>query len=440
VIGDWWLVNGLRIRAWKNSDVTQPPDDLASAMLKARRRLIPLLFLLYIVAYLDRINVAFASLQMNDAIGLSMRAYGRGAGIFFLSYVIFEIPSNLILARVGPRLWIARIMITWGIASAGMMFVTGPGGFYVMRFLLGAAEAGFFPGIIFYLTRWFPERERARAVAAFMTAVVVAGVVGGPISGSLLSLHGRWGLEGWQWLFLLEGVPAIVLGFVVLRALTDRPEDASWLTAGERQALARCLEDESSARPRASTPGRAFRSSQVWLLAVVYFTIPVALYGMGFWLPQILKMASKGSDFEVGLLSAIPYVFGAIGMVLTSRHSDRTGERRWHVAVAALVGGTAFAASAFVQTLVPSLILLSVAMLGLASMFGPFWTLTSSAVAGSGAAAGIALVNSVGNIGGYVGPDLLGYFRDTTHSFSAGLVGIGVILVAGGALVLVARD
>ena len=420
--------------------MTAPLGDLASATLKARRRLIPLLFLLYIVAYLDRINVAFAALQMNDAIGLSPRAYGRGAGIFFLSYVIFEIPSNLILARVGPRLWIARIMVTWGLASSAMMFVTGPSGFYVMRFLLGAAEAGFFPGIIFYLTHWFPERERARAVAAFMTAVVVAGVVGGPISGALLALHGAWRLEGWQWLFLLEGLPAVALGFVVLMALTDRPEEASWLTADERQALSKCLADEMSARPRTSTLSGALRSAHVWLLAVVYFTIPVALYGMGFWLPQILKAASGGSDLEVGLLSAIPYAFGAIGMVLAGRHSDRTGERRWHIALAALVGGTAFAASAFVQTLVPSVVLLSVAMLGLASMFGPFWTLTASAVAGAGAAAGIALVNSVGNIGGFVGPDLLGYVRDTTQSFSAGLVSIGAILIAGGALVLAVRE
>ena len=422
--------------------MTVQESDLASATRKARRRLVPLLFLLYIVAYLDRINVAFAALQMNTAIGLSDRVYGRGAGIFFLSYVIFEIPSNVILARVGARLWIARIMITWGLVSSGMMFVTGATGFYAMRFLLGAAEAGFFPGIIFYLTHWFPRREQARTVAAFMTAVVVAGIVGGPISGALLSLHGLWGLEGWRWLFLLEGLPAVLLGIVVLNALTERPDQASWLTGAERQALARCLADESAARrSRTQTIGGALRSGRVWLLAVVYFTIPVALYGMGFWLPQILKAASPGaSDFKIGLYSAVPYLLGAVGMVVVGRHSDRTGERRWHVALSAVVGGTAFAASAFVQGLVPSLVLLSVAMLGLASMFGPFWTLTTSAVGGLGAAAGIALVNSVGNLGGFFGPDLLGYVRNTTNSFSAGLVAIGVILIAGGALVLAVRD
>ena len=421
--------------------MTEAVNELAAATLKARRRLIPFLFLLYIVAYLDRINVAFAALQMNTAIGLSDRAYGRGAGIFFLSYVLFEIPSNVILARVGARLWIARIMITWGVVSAGMMYVTGANGFYAMRFLLGAAEAGFFPGIIFYLTRWFPEREQARTVAAFMTAVVVAGIVGGPVSGALLSLHGFWGIDGWRWLFLLEGLPAVVLGLLVLKFLTERPEDAAWLTSAERQSLVTCLTEQTrQGQSRTATVGGALASSRVWLLAVIYFSIPVALYGMGFWLPQILKARSGGSNFEVGLLSAIPYVFGAVGMVAAGRHSDSTGERRWHVAIAAFVGGTAFAASAFVQSLVPSLVLLSLAMLGLASMFGPFWTLTTTSVGGLGAAAGIALVNSVGNLGGYFGPDLLGYVRDTTQSFSAGLVAIGAILAAGGLLTLAVRD
>ena len=415
--------------------------DLASAVSKARRRLIPFLFLLYIVAYLDRVNVGFAALQMNEALGLSAQTYALGAGIFFVSYVAFEIPSNVVLARVGARLWIARIMITWGIVSAAMMFVRGATGFFVMRFLLGAAEAGFFPGIIFYLTRWFPERERARTVAAFMTAVLAAGIVGGPVSGALLTLHGAYGLAGWQWLFLLEGLPAVVLGVVVLGALTERPEDAAWLSTRERTALVRCLAVESSAHgDQTRTLAAALGNGRVWLLALVYFTLPVALYAMSFWLPQILKIASGGSDFEVGVLSAIPYLCGAIGMVATGRHSDRTGERRWHVAIAAAVGGAAFAASAFVSTLAPSLVLLSLAMLGLASMFGPFWTLATGVVRGVGAAAGIALINSVGNIGGFVGPYLLGYVRDTTGSFAAGLISVGIILPLGGALVLLARD
>jgi MFS transporter, ACS family, tartrate transporter len=413
--------------------------DAAPVLAKTRRRLVPFLFLLYIVAYLDRVNVGFAALQMNQALGFSARTYGLGSGIFFLSYVAFEIPSNVMLARVGARLWIARIMITWGLVSSAMMFIRGAGGFYTMRFLLGAAEAGFFPGIIFYLTRWFPERERARTLAAFMTAVLVAGIVGGPLSGALLSLQ-AWGLAGWQWLFLLEGLPSVLLGVAVLFSLTEGPGEAIWLTAEERTALTACLAADPVRRARPATVRAVLASGRVWLLAMIYFTIPVALYAMSFWLPQILQTASGGSDFEVGLLTTIPYLVGASGMVVIGRHSDRVGERRWHVAVAAFVGGLAFAASAFVHTLVPSILLLSIAALGFASMLAPFWALATSAVSGTGAAAGIALINSVGNAGGFVGPYLLGWVLDTTHSFTAGLVFIGAILIAGGALVLRVRD
>jgi MFS transporter, ACS family, tartrate transporter len=412
--------------------------DAAPVLAKARRRLIPFLFLLYIVAYLDRINVGFAALQMNQALGFSATTYGFGAGVFFLSYVLFEIPSNVILARVGARLWIARIMITWGLVSSAMMFVRSASGFYTLRFLLGLAEAGFFPGIIFYLTRWFPARERARAIAAFMTATLIAGVVGGPISGALLSLHGAGGLAGWQWLFLLEGVPAIVLGVVVLEALTERPEDARWLTDKERATLVACLREDARAH-RVETTGGALTNRRTWLLAVVYFTIPVTLYGIGFWLPQMLKTASGGSDFRVGLLSAIPYAVGAGAMVIVGRHSDRSGERRWHVLVAALVSAAGLALSTASTGIIWSIATLSIAMLGLASMFGPFWALTTSTMGGVGAAASIALVNSVGNTGGFVGPYLLGAINDATHSFAAGLIAIAVMLAGGAALVLFVR-
>ena len=405
--------------------------------MKARRRLLPFLFLLYVVSYLDRVNVGFAALQMNAAIGLSDVTYSLGAGIFFLSYTLFEVPSNIILARVGARLWIARIMITWGLVSASMMFVHSAPTFYALRFALGAAEAGFFPGIIYCLTRWFPSDERARAIAGFMTAVVVAGMIGGPLSGFLLSLGGFGGLAGWQWLFVLEGLPAVVLGFIVLRVLPEQPSDALWLTPAERTALTARLEEESAGQAVVVRSfGGAVASGRVWLLAAVYFTIPVALYAMGFWLPQIIKAAAGGSDAMAGVLTAIPYAAAAIGMVAVGRHSDRTGERRWHIAVCAVVGGLAFAASAFVSGLVPSLAVLSVAMLGLASMLGPFWTLATSTMSGVGAAAGIALVNSVGNIGGFVGPNIIGFVREATHSFSAGLVAVGAVLAAGGLLVL----
>jgi D-galactonate transporter len=417
-----------------------PMDIVTAALAKARARLLPFLFLLYVISYLDRINVGFAALQMNAALGFSSVTYSLGAGIFFLSYTLLEIPSNVILARVGARLWIARIMITWGVVSASMMFVRSSTAFYVLRFALGAAEAGFFPGIIYCLTRWFPRRERAHAIAGFMTAVVVAGIIGGPISGVLLSLDGVGGLAGWQWLFVVEGLPAVVLGFVVLRALPEQPSDARWLTPLEQQALtARLLAEEATLFPGASTVHSirgALTSGRVWLLAAVYFTIPVALYAMGFWMPQIVRSASGGSDFTTGLLSAIPYAVAAVGMVLIGRNSDRTGERRWHIALSAIFGGAAFALTGFVHGIVPSIAALSLAMLGLASMLGPFWAFATSFLGGIGAAAGIALVNSVGNVGGFVGPNIIGYVQQTTNGFRGGLVVIGAVLAAGGVLVL----
>jgi ACS family tartrate transporter-like MFS transporter len=415
--------------------------ELGSAVAAVRGRLIPFLFLLYIVAYLDRINIGFASLQMNQALGFSDATYGLGAGIFFLGYTAFEIPSNVILARVGARVWIARIMITWGLVSAAMMLVKSAPMFYVLRLLLGLAEAGFFPGIIFYLTRWVPARERARTIAAFMTATLTAGIVGGPLSGALLSLHGAAGLAGWQWLFLLEGLPAVVLGLIVLRTLPERPEDATWIPTRQKAALvARIREEQRVAHGQVHSVGAALRHPRLWLLSLVYFTVPVALYAFSFFLPQIIQNAFKGSTFQIGLISAVPYIAGSIAMVMAGRHSDRTGERRWHVAVAAVVSGTGFVAAGFAQTLIPSMVALSIAMLGLASMFGPFWTLATSFVNGAGAAAGIALINSIGNIGGFVGPYLLGYLKTEMHTFTAGLILIGLIVACGGALVLAVPD
>jgi ACS family tartrate transporter-like MFS transporter len=409
---------------------------VAAALAKARRRLLPFLFLLYVISYLDRINVGFAALQMNAALGFSSVTYSLGAGIFFLSYTLLEIPSNVILARVGARLWIARIMITWGLVSAGMMFVRTSTAFYVLRFALGAAEAGFFPGIIFCLTRWFPARDRARAIAGFMTAVVVAGIIGGPISGVLLSLNGFGGLAGWRWLFVVEGLPAVVLGVIVLRVLPEKPSDARWLTKGEQEALTERLEKEAAETTKVESIRGALTSGRVWLLAAVYFTIPVALYAMAFWLPQIVRSESGAADFRVGLLSAIPYAVAAVGMVLIGRNSDRTGERRWHIALSAIGGGAAFALTGLVHGAVPAIAMLSIAMLGLASMLGPFWAFATSFLSGIGAAAGIALVNSVGNVGGFVGPNIIGYLQQTTSSYTTGLLIIGAVLACGGLLVL----
>jgi len=416
------------------------PIVAAPVIAKARRRLIPFLFLLYIVAYLDRINVGFAALQMNQALGFSATTYSFGAGIFFLSYALFEVPSNVILARVGARVWIARIMISWGLVSSAMMFARGAASFYTLRFVLGLAEAGFFPGIVFYLTCWFPARERARTIAAFMTAVLIAGVVGSPISGALLSLH-AFGLAGWQWLFLLEGLPAIVLGLVVLRVLADRPADARWLDEVERSTLEACLEEDALAGLREQhTVVDAIANGRTWLLASIYFTIPLTSYGLGFWLPQMIKTATGANNFTVGLLTAIPYAAGAIAMVVVGRHSDHQGERRWHVAIAALVSATGVALSAFGGGAVWAIAMLSLATIGYASMFGPFWALATSHARGVGAAASIALINSIGNTGGFVGPFLLGAIDDRTHSFAAGLYAIAILMAVGGSLALAVRE
>jgi ACS family tartrate transporter-like MFS transporter len=410
-----------------------------AALSKARRRLLPFLFLLYIVAYLDRVNVGFAALQMNAALGFSAAVYGFGAGVFFVTYTLFEIPSNLLLERFGARRWIARIMISWGIVSAAMMFVQGPGSFYALRLLLGAGEAGFFPGVILYLTYWFPAAERARATAFFMTAIALAGVVGGPISGVLLTLDGWLGLAGWQWLFLLEGLPATFLGLIVLFVLPDGPSDARWLTSAERTALAARLE-----RDRALTGhfhehrlGSALRSPRVWLLCLLYFCVAVGLYGISFWLPTILR-TSGWSDLRVGVLSAVPYCVAAIAMVLVAASSDRTGERRWHTALPLWIGATGFVLASQSSSSWPSLAALTVAAL-LMSAFPPFWTLPTSFLRGTAAAGGIALINSVGNIGGFVGPYVIGFVRDSTGRFEDGLLLLAAVLIVGGIVALSTR-
>jgi len=327
------------------------PDAASRALAKAARRLIPFMFVLYVVAYLDRINVGFAALQMRQDLGFDDRVYGLGAGIFFVGYFLFEVPSNLLLERLGARLWIARIMITWGLIASAMMVVRGARSFYLLRFLLGVAEAGFFPGMILYLTYWFPAAERAHAVARFMTATAIAGVVGGPISGALLAMDGLGGLRGWEWLFLAEGLPAVVLGLAVLAYLPDGPASASWLTPEERRSLAARLGPEQVIEAHhAATLGAALADRRVWRLAVLYFVLVTGLYGVGLWLPQIVKGLSGLGDVMVGIVSAVPYVAAAAGMVLVGRHSDRTGERRWHVAGPAFVGALGLAFVAYLRS------------------------------------------------------------------------------------------
>ncbi len=411
-------------------------DPSVTAVAVLHRRLIPFLFLLYVVAYLDRVNVGFAALEMNRDLGFSAVVYGLGSGIFFVSYTLLEVPSNLMLARVGARRWIARIMCSWGLVSIGMAFVHDTVTFYLLRFLLGAAEAGFFPGIIYYLTQWFPARERAKAVALFMTGTAIAGVIGGPISRSLLLLDGIGGLRGWQWLFVVEGIPAVLLAWVVWRRLDDSPETATWLSARERAWLIDTLAAEAQPRDGAHRDLRgALASGRLWALAAIYFCIVLAFYGVSFWLPQMLQQLSHYPSAAVALISSVPYIVAAIGMVAIGARSDRTGERRWHVAVPALVGALGFAAAASVPPSVAlSLTALSVAALGVWGALGPFWALPTAFLRGRAAAGGVALVNAVGNIGGFVGPTLVGYARDATGNFATGLWVLAAGLVIGAAI------
>lgn len=398
-------------------------------------RLLPFLFLLYIVAYLDRINVGFAALQMQEQLKFSDRMYGLGAGMFFAGYFLFQVPSNLVLHRVGARRWIAMLMIVWGVISSSMAAVETPRGFYVLRFLLGSAEAGFFPGMILYLKSWFPETARARAVALFMTAGPLSAVLGGPLSGILLGFHPRGGLAGWQWLFLLEGLPAVFLGGIVYLKLTDRPAEAAWLREEQRAWLIRTLESEtaaSSAVEAAYTLNKFFTevvlSPKIWILAFVYFGLNTCSYGISLWLPTLIHSWSSAGSFFIGMVSTIPYLTAAVAMVLIGQHSDRTGERCWHVAFLALTGAVALFVAAYASSLTLSVAAISVTMLSVSSMLGPFWAMPTKFLQGTAAAAGIALINSIGNMGGFFGPAVIGSVRTSTGSFRGGFLIAGATL------------
>jgi len=416
-------------------------DDLSSenaAYSKVRWKLLPFLFVLYVVAYLDRINVGFASLQMNRELGLSEAAFGFGAGVFFIGYFVFEVPSNLMLQRIGARVWISRIMLSWGVVAMAMMLARGTKSFYLLRFLLGVAEAGFFPGIIFYLTHWFPARERARSVSMFMTATQVAGVISGPVSGALLGMRGVWGLSGWQWLFLAEGLPAVILRIAVALYLPNGPEDASWLNADERKSLAAglALEREGRKTWNNHTLAYALANARVWLLALLYFTIVFGHYGIALWLPQIIKGFGGMSDLRVGMLSSIPFIAAAITMVVVAKHSDSRNERRWHLAIPALVGGFALALAAAARRPMLALAAITIAEAGVSSTAGPFWTLPPSFLDGAAAAGGIALINSTGNLAGFVGPSVVGLIKQLTHSFAGGLLLMAAAIIAAGLIAL----
>lgn len=419
-------------------DRSMQKDEAQRAIRKASLRLIPFLCLAYAVNFLDRVNVGFAALAMNEDLGFTPEMFGFGAGIFFLGYIAFEVPSNLALYRFGARLWIARIMISWGLVAAAMAFIVGEWSFYALRFLLGVAEAGFFPGIILYLTFWFPRDSRARIVSIFMTAVPVATVIGGPISGALLGLHGLGGVAGWRWLFVIEAVPAILLGLLAFVVLPDRPKDATWLSPAEAEALERKLAAEAHDTRRHGYEGlwQALANPRVLLLGAIYFCLVIGLYGIGFWMPQVIKTFGL-SNLETGFLTAIPYLVAAIGMVLAGRHSDKTGERVWHLALPLLMGACAFAWSAHAGPLPLVILTLSLATLGTHAALGTFWALPTAILTGAGAAGGLALINSIGNCGGFVGPLVVGWLKGASGSFDSALMFLGGALLLSGLLALV---
>jgi len=420
-----------------NADVS--PDFESRTYRKVAWRLIPFLFICYLVAFLDRVNVGFAKLQMAPDLQFSDAVYGFGAGIFFIGYFIFEVPSNLILERVGARVWIARIMVTWGIVSSAMMFTDSATTFYLLRFLLGVAEAGFFPGIILYLTYWFPASRRAHTVALFMTAIAISSVVGSPISGALMQfMDGVNDWRGWQWLFLLEGIPSVLVGLLVLMLLPDGPQSAKWLTPAEHDLIERHLREEYEAKNRLvrrHSFADAFRDARVWALAAVYFAGVVCFYAVSFWMPTIIQElgVDKSDYLVVGLLGTIPWGLAAIAMVYWGRHSDRTGERRWHSS-----GGLVLVIAGMIMLAIvgkdpiPAMTGLSLVTVGLMSWLVTFWSLPTAFLSGTAAAAGIAWINSVGNLGGQFGPDLIGRIRTATGGASeAAFYALAVVALLG---------
>ena len=417
------------------AEMSQSDEDATYA--KVTWRLLPFLFLCYVAAYLDRVNVGFAKLQMLNDLKFSETVYGLGAGIFFIGYFIFEVPSNLMLHRFGARKWIARIMITWGVISGCMMLVQTPMSFYVLRFLLGVAEAGFFPGIILYLTYWYPAARRSKVTSLFMTGIPMAGVIGGPLSGWILtSFDGVNGVAGWKWLFLLEAVPSVVLGVLVLFYLNDKISDAKWLSPEQKTLLQRNIKADTDHIEDHSAMG-AFRNKKVWILAAAYFGFIMGLYGVGFWLPTLIKASGITNTATIGWLVAIPYAAAVVCMIWTSAHSDRTGERRWHIAIPALMGAIGLVASTLVpQTPLWAIVTLTVATMGILTGLAQFWCLPPAFLGGAAAAAGIALINSVGNLAGFVSPFIVGWIKDLSGSTNNGLLVIATSLVVGSAIVL----
>jgi sugar phosphate permease len=422
------------------SPTTQSEDAVYR---KVTLRLMPFLFLCYVLAYVDRVNVGFAKLQMQQALGMSDSVYGFGAGVFFIGYFLFEVPANMIMMRIGARRWIGPIMAAWGIVSACTLLVRGSLSFYALRFLLGIVESGFFPGVILYLTYWYTQKHRARMVALFMSAVPVSGIVAGPVSGWILDkMNGAGHLAAWQWLFLVEGIPSIIVGLVTLRFLCDGPSKAAWLSRDERELVLLRLQEEETQKSKASQSMRhladAFRSLPVWLLGFAYFGITAGNYGITFWLPQVIKDSITRNYSSIGLISAIPWFASAVSMIVFAHHSDKTGERRRHMMMAAVIGTIAFASSA-----IPGLpgawciAALAVAASALMCQVAVFWSLPTAILAGSAAAAGIAWINSLGNLAGQASPYAVGVIRDHTHSMIPALLFLAFMQLMTAILILI---
>lgn len=420
-----------------NAAVASTNAPLERAYKKVFWRIVPFIMLCYVVAYLDRVNVGFAKLQMSQDLGFSETVFGLGAGIFFLGYFIFEVPSNAILHRVGARVWIARIMITWGIISGLFMFVETPTQFYIARFLLGAAEAGFYPGIILYLTYWYPAHRRARIVALFMSAIPVAGIFGNPLSGWIMdTFDGTHGLEGWQWMFVIEAIPAVIVGIMVLFILRNGIRDAAWLDESEKQLLEAEIVTDQKHTDSTTRFRDLLKSGRVWAMCAIYFCIVMGQYALTFWMPTLIKTTGIVGNLNIGLFSAIPFGCAVIAMNLIGRSSDKHRERRWHLIIPALMGTVGFAAVAsFSDNTTVSVIALSIAAAGVLTCSPLFWSLPTAFMSGAAAAVGIALINSVGNLAGFVSPYVIGYLKDLTQSTESGMYVLSVVLAIGALLI-----
>ncbi|WP_019938636.1 MFS transporter [Bordetella sp. FB-8] len=422
-------MNASSITLGKKPKDRQDEHDIAvSISRKLNLRIVLFCFLLFIVNYLDRVNVGFAALTMNADLGFTAKEFGFGAGVFFFGYILFEIPSNMILFKVGPRVWLARIMVTWGVVSCLMATINSPTSFYIYRFLLGLAEAGFAPGVILYMTHWFPRKERGKAVAGFMLATVLSSVIGAPLSGWILTAsHGWLNLAGWRWMFILEGVPSILLGLYTVFHLVDSPEkDTRWLSEQERcWLMTRLAEEKADLAQTANHNFRAiFSDPKMWVLTLIYMFNAIAVYGVVLWLPQIVKTMGGLTNFQTGLVSAIPFIFASAGLVLVSRSSDRTGERKWHTAGCLLVGGVFLFASALASSPLLAFVLLCIAAAGIWATLGVFWTLPNQLIVGAAAAGGIAMINGLAQVGGFLGPYMVGLIKSATNSFPMALLAL----------------